>query len=114
MKKKLTEAQRLREHHQVHQHMDNMNHRRGKRIFEEIMAKKFPNLTKTLIYTSKKFNKHETVLTEKDPTLDTSKSNFQNPEKRQNLESRDVIGHIQGILNKINNYEKPWSQEAVS
>lgn len=66
-----------------------MSHKIGKKIFEKIMAKESPNFTKTLIYTSKKFNKHETGLTEKDPTLDTTESNFQNPEKRQNLESRE-------------------------
>lgn len=38
---------------------------------------------KTLIYTSKKFNKHEIGLTERDRNLDTSESKFQNPEKRQ-------------------------------
>lgn len=62
-----------------------MSHRRrGEKIFEEITVKHFPNLTKT-IYTSKKFNKNEIVLTEKDLNLDILELNCQKSREGSSL-----------------------------
>lgn len=52
----MNKASKTDGHHQAYQYMDNRSHRkRIEKILEEIMAKNFPNLMKTLIYTSKKF-----------------------------------------------------------
>ena len=59
-KKKLTELQRPVKLQILYQSMHSEFQKERKeteRIFEETMAKDFPNFMKTLIYTSKKLNK---------------------------------------------------------